>query len=158
MPNSRKPTRLWKRCVCQFPLRIPANLTSWPSQLIDASKAWRDAWTDILKYQSNLTHELEVIYQPIVAHSKDADFQPSHVPAETPRLQMQRVSNLVAQYSELKNDMLEEVKAMDDRIIRPAQDARVSIAPMKKTIKKREDRKVCAVARVRQRKALIEAL
>jgi hypothetical protein len=87
-----------------------------------------------------------VLYQPIVAHTKDGDFQPAHVPADTPRLQMQRVSDLVGQYSELKNDMLEEVKAMDDRIIRPAQDARVGITPMKKTIKKREDRKVGHVA------------
>ena len=46
-------------------------------------------------------------------------------------------------YTELKNDMLEEVNLVDDRIIKPATDARDYIHPMKKVIKKRQDRKVC---------------
>ena len=55
---------------------------------------------------------------------------------------MQRVSSIKAAYGELKNDMFEEINQMEDKIIKPAQDARVSIQPMKKTIKRREDRKV----------------
>ena len=40
-------------------------------------------------------------------------------------------------------DLLEEVNQVDERIIRPATDARDYIHPMKKVIKKRQDRKVC---------------
>ena len=39
--------------------------------------------------------------------------------------------------------MLEEVNMVDTRIIRPATEAKEFIQPLKKVIKKREDRKVC---------------
>ncbi|KAF2100811.1 hypothetical protein NA57DRAFT_54884 [Rhizodiscina lignyota] len=114
--------------------------------LIDASQAWRDAWTDILKHQANLTYELEGIYSPIIATFKDDEgnerHEPAHRPIQTPRLPMQRVAHLRTAYAELKKDLLEEVREMDEKIIKPAQDARAAIQPMKKTIKKREDRKL----------------
>jgi amphiphysin len=45
-------------------------------------------------------------------------------------------------YYELKTDMLQEVEQVDRRLIGPAKDAQTSLKPIKKTIKKREDKKV----------------
>ncbi len=45
-------------------------------------------------------------------------------------------------YSGLKDDLTKEVVAIDTQIIDPATDARKCLAPIKKTIKKREDKMV----------------
>ena len=55
---------------------------------------------------------------------------------------MERTSKLQNAFDELRTDLLEEVTVIDTRIIKPAQDARDSIYPMKKVIKKRGDKKV----------------
>ncbi len=55
---------------------------------------------------------------------------------------MQRTAKLSQGYEELKTDLLEEVSMADARIIKPATEARDWIQPLKKVIKKREDRKV----------------
>lgn len=52
------------------------------------------------------------------------------------------MARLQEAYGELKNDMLDEINMMDSRIIRPAMDAKESLQPLKKVIKKRQDRKV----------------
>ncbi len=96
-----------------------------------------------------MSHELEVLYMPI---GGDGEMQPSHTPVDTPTDQMERVSGIREAYSELKNDMLEEVKQMDERIIKPAQDARAGIAPMKKSIKRRDDKKVSKGTTLRKRR------
>ena len=55
---------------------------------------------------------------------------------------MERTTKLQVAYAELKADLLEEVNLVDTRIIKPAMDAKEWIQPLKKVIKKREDRKV----------------
>ena len=45
-------------------------------------------------------------------------------------------------YEELKNDLMDEVNQVDARITKPASEAREYLQPMKKVIKKRQDRKV----------------
>jgi len=45
-------------------------------------------------------------------------------------------------FSELKTDMMEEVKDIEKKLIIPAKLARDALKPMKKSIKKREDKKV----------------
>ena len=46
------------------------------------------------------------------------------------------------EYEELKNDLMDEVNLVDNKMIKPAQEAKDCLQPMKKTIKKREDRKL----------------
>ncbi|KAE9986106.1 hypothetical protein BLS_000039 [Venturia inaequalis] len=106
--------------------------------LIEGSKAWRDAWSDILNRQSAMLSEYLHIYSDIVTAegAKDA----SH--ALTPRTTLERVNVLKSHYMELKTDMLAEVAMVDKRIIEPAKDAKVSVKQYKKVIKKREDRKL----------------
>lgn len=46
------------------------------------------------------------------------------------------------EYEDLKKDLMEEVNMVDIKMIKPAQEAKDYLQPLKKTIKKREDRKV----------------
>ena len=108
-------------------------------QLIDACKAWRDAWTDILTVQQRVIYDFQELYAPIVEANENYE---GHIPKETPRPTMMRTVKLQQAYMELKNDLLEEVNLMDTRIIRPAMEAKDHIQPLKKIIKKRMDRKV----------------
>ena len=79
------------------------------------------------------------MYQPIVGAGEGYS---GHEPQVTPRSTMERVAKLQEQYIELKTDLLEEVNTVDERLIRPATESRDYIQPMKKVIKKRQDRKV----------------
>ena len=60
----------------------------------------------------------------------------------TPQLLLERTFKLKECYSELKTELLEEVGVIEERILKPATDARTSIAPVRKTIKKREAKRV----------------
>lgn len=79
------------------------------------------------------------MYAPIVGA---ADSYHGHQPVHTSEGTMTRTVRLREEYEELKKDLMEEVNMVDEKIIKPAVDARDSLALMKKTIKKREDRKV----------------
>jgi amphiphysin len=57
---------------------------------------------------------------------------------------MERVAGLQEAFSELKTDMMEEVKDIDRKLIIPAKLARDALKPMEKAIKKRDDAKVRA--------------
>ena len=108
------------------------------SQIIDASKAWRDSWRDILGTQQRLVHGFEAIYAPIIGANEEYE---GHIPVMTDEITMARTSKLQAAYDDLRTDLLEEVGMVDTRIIKPATDARDCIQPLKKVIKKRGDRK-----------------
>ena len=83
--------------------------------------------------------EFEGIYHPIIGSSEsenDVEY------AETPEAIVQRTRHLKEIYEELKDTVLDEVSMVDDSLVRPAMDAKDSIQPMKKVIKKRQDKKV----------------
>ncbi|KAI9743387.1 MAG: hypothetical protein M1818_003233 [Claussenomyces sp. TS43310] len=108
------------------------------TRLIDATQAWRDAWKSILGVQLGIVTAYEELYNPIVGasegHTRD--------PVITPQQQLQRTSKLKQAYAELKDDLLEEVNLLDARIIKPAQDAKDNIKPLKKVIKKYDDKRL----------------
>lgn len=56
--------------------------------------------------------------------------------------QLDRTAKLKVVYADLKTDLLEEVAMMDARIIKPATDAKDFLQPLRKTIKKRENKRV----------------
>jgi hypothetical protein len=111
-------------------------------QIIEDTKAWRDAWISILTYQGRLVHEFEVLYAPIVGNSGPSNTRPSEV---TPEATLARTNRLYEEYESLRKDLLEEVGAVDDRMIQPAQQVKEFLMPLKKTIKKRDDKKVCII-------------
>ncbi|APA10875.1 hypothetical protein SS1G_03461 [Sclerotinia sclerotiorum 1980 UF-70] len=108
------------------------------NMIIEASKAWRDAWVSMLSTQLNTATSFEELYQPIVGTS-DAH---RDNPAVTPRQQMSRTIKLKETYAELKTDLLEEVMMMDSRVTKPATEAKDFLQPIRKTIKKRENKRL----------------
>lgn len=108
-------------------------------QIVDASKAWRDSWRDILGTQQRLVHGFQTIYSPIIGSDENYS---GPEPVITPTSVMDRTAMLQESYVGLRDDLLEEVDTIETRIIKPAIDAKDSIQPLKKTIKKRGDRKV----------------
>lgn len=114
----------------------------FPLQIIEDTKAWRDAWTAILTYQGRLIHEFEGLYAPILGNSDASNARPS---VATPETTLARTNRLYEEYESLRKDLLEEVSAVDDRMIQPAQQVKELLVPLKKTIKKREDKKVSIV-------------
>ena len=89
----------------------------------------------------------QTIYEPIVGASEAYNGpQPFVTPAST----LSRTTKLQSAYEELKADLLEEVNMVDMKIIKPAMEAKDWIQPLKKVIKKREDRKVRLSPALRQ--------
>jgi hypothetical protein len=80
----------------------------------------------------------EELYEPIVG-SSDGYGQP---PVMSTPEQLERTSKLRTAYAELKTDLLDEVGMMDSRVIRPATDAKEYLQPIRKTIKKRENKRL----------------
>jgi amphiphysin len=81
--------------------------------------------------------EYEGLYDPIVGAS---DYARPAVP--TPEDQLTRTFRLREVYSDLKDELVDEVASIESRIIKPASDARDYILPIRKTIKKRENKRV----------------
>lgn len=84
-------------------------------------------------------NEFEILYAPIIGAGEDYH---GHQAVETPDSTMTRTIRLREEYEDLKRDLMEEVNMVDTRMIKPAQEAKDYLQPLKKTIKKREDRKV----------------
>ncbi|KAL2062086.1 hypothetical protein VTL71DRAFT_6352 [Oculimacula yallundae] len=108
------------------------------TKIIEASKAWRDAWVSILGINVSTTTLFEELYNPIVGagdgHGRD--------PVMTPRAQLDRTSKLKDVYTDLKTDLLEEVNMMESRVIKPATEAKDHIQPIRKIIKKRDNKRL----------------
>ena len=84
-------------------------------------------------------HGFQSMYSPIIGAD---DEYSGHEPIETPHEIMNRTTKLSTAYEDLRTDLLEEVATIDTRVIKPAQEAKDCIHPMKKVIKKRGDKKV----------------
>ncbi|WEW56403.1 hypothetical protein PRK78_001846 [Emydomyces testavorans] len=108
------------------------------TKIIDSSKAWRDAWSSILTYQARLLQEFESLYHPIVGSSEPT----AHPPAITPEATLMRTARLNEEYESLRVDLSEEILSVDVRMIKPAMEAKDYLQPMKKVIKKRDDKKL----------------
>ena len=79
------------------------------------------------------------MYAPILGAG---DSYQGHQPVDTPESTLSRTAKLKEEYTDLKKDLMVEVGAVDEKMIKPAIEAKDSLGIMKKTIKKREDRKV----------------
>lgn len=83
--------------------------------------------------------EYDDLYNPIVG-ATDAYHGHDHLP--TPDAQLQNTQKLRQAYQELKNEMLEELHMVDARIVSPAKTAKDYIAPLRKVLKSRENKKL----------------
>ncbi|RAH75378.1 uncharacterized protein BO66DRAFT_467113 [Aspergillus aculeatinus CBS 121060] len=108
-------------------------------RIIEFTSAWRDAWSSLLIHQNRMLAEFNALYAPILG-SSDSSTGPKAAP--TPRETLARTNKLREQYEELRRELLADITAVDERMIKPATQAREYLIPMKKTIKKRDDRKL----------------
>ena len=108
-------------------------------QIVESTQSWRDAWISIATYQSRLIDEFDGLYGPIIGSSETPS---NHNAVDTDPVRLARTNRLRKEYDELRNDLIEELGAVDTRMTKPASQAKESLAPMKKTIKKRNDKKV----------------
>ncbi|KAK5656552.1 hypothetical protein OQA88_4531 [Cercophora sp. LCS_1] len=108
------------------------------AQLIDNSKLWRESWLSLLHSQFQMVTEFEALYDPIVGATDGLGRET----APTPQLLLERTFKLKEEYSALKAELLTEVTVIEERVLKPATDAREYIAPIRKTIKKRENRRL----------------
>ncbi|KAK1998147.1 SH3 domain-containing protein [Colletotrichum falcatum] len=108
------------------------------SKIIENTRTLRDAWVAMVTSQSAIVKEYQGLYDPIVGAS-EGHARPG---IETPRLQLDRTFRLSGAYSDLRDELVGEVTAIDSQVIRPATEAREFIQPLRKTIKKRENKRV----------------
>lgn len=85
-----------------------------------------------------IVKEYEGLYDPIVG-ATEGHGRPS---IATPQQQLDRTFKLREAYSDLKDELIEEVAAIDAQVIRPATEARDYLQPIRKTIKKRENKRL----------------
>lgn len=116
-----------------------ANSEQVLTQIIDASKHWRDAWVQTLASQVRMVESFAELYNPVVGSSGEGSDRDHVLSSEQ---QLSRTANLVQAYTELRDDLLQEVHQVDSRIIKPANEALAAIKPIKKTIKNRETKRL----------------
>lgn len=89
--------------------------------------------------QQRFLCEYDTLYAPIVGA---ADDYAGHVPLQTPQHLISRTNRLKTEYEELKKDLMEELNAVQTRMIGPAQEARDNLQIARKVIRRREDKKL----------------
>ncbi|KUI64141.1 hypothetical protein VM1G_10908 [Cytospora mali] len=107
------------------------------TRIIESAKSWQESWINLVNSQLDIADIYANLYDPIVGAS-DGHGRPS---APTPELQLHRTFKLKETYTDLRTELSEEISSIEVRIIRAGNDARASIAPIRKTIKKREDKR-----------------
>ncbi|KAJ5919727.1 hypothetical protein N7454_009562 [Penicillium verhagenii] len=108
------------------------------TKIIESTNAWRDAWGSIATFQSRVADEFDGLYAPIASSSETPTQRQSY---NTPPAILARTNRLRRDYDELRTDMVQELTEVESRMIRPATSAKDYLAPVKKTIKKRNDKK-----------------
>lgn len=82
--------------------------------------------------------EYDGLWDPIVGASEGL----GKLAAPTPELQLEQALHLKEVYTELRIDLLEELELIEVRVVKPASQAREYIDPMRKTIKRRENKRL----------------
>ncbi|KAH8648377.1 SH3 domain-containing protein [Xylariales sp. PMI_506] len=109
------------------------------AKLIDNARSWRDSWVNLVNTQLGVVTEYEGLYDPIEGTGRGNNAKDA---VATPELQLHRTFALKQAYTELRTELLDEVTQIDSSIVRPATDARDCLAPIRKTIKKRENKRL----------------
>lgn len=107
-------------------------------QLIDGNKSWRESWVSLVTHQLAIATEYQGLYDPIAGASDGH----GSVPEPTPELQLQRTYRMQQAFTELRDEMLLEVTEIEPLVIKPAVDAHEAIQPIRRTIKKRENKRL----------------
>ncbi|KAJ5756543.1 hypothetical protein N7533_006086 [Penicillium manginii] len=98
------------------------------TKIAESTRAWRDAWVSIATFQSRMADEFDGFYAPIIGSSETDS---PHRPVETDPALLGRTNRLRKEFDELREEMIQELNTMQ----------KAPWPPMKKTIKKRNDKK-----------------
>jgi hypothetical protein len=116
-----------------FLLTTPASLL----QIIDGTKAFRQAWTDLIQRACGMATDFEIVYQSIPGDpASNARY------AHASREQAAKVHGFREIMAETREVILQELGDTETSVIAPAKEARKHIGVYRKVIKKRQDRKV----------------
>lgn len=107
-------------------------------QIIENTKTWQESWNNLVSSQLDIASVYASLYDPIVGAS-DGHGRPA---LQTPEEQLHRTFALKQAYSELRTELTEGIMSIEKLVMNPALDARNSIAPIRKTIKKRENKRL----------------
>ncbi|KAI0395186.1 SH3 domain-containing protein [Xylariaceae sp. FL0594] len=108
------------------------------AKIIDAAKSWRDSWFSIASTQLGVVTEYDGLWDPIVGASEGL----GRPPAPTPQAQLEQALHLKETYMELQAELVDEMKLIEVKVSRPASEAREYISPIRRTIKKRENKRL----------------
>ncbi|KAL2259849.1 hypothetical protein VTK26DRAFT_6330 [Humicola hyalothermophila] len=108
------------------------------AKIIENARLWMDSWSSLVTTQLQVVAEFDGLYDPIVGASDGHGRQA----APTPQPQLERTFKLKAAYSEHKTEVIGELALIEDHVLKPAADARDCIAPIRRTIKKRENKRL----------------
>lgn len=105
---------------------------------MEEARSLRDSWHRMTMAQLGAATEYVTLYDPIVGasdgHGRRAE--------PTPEPLLIRSFNLRQAYSDIKDDLVSEMAAFDLDVIKPGNDARDAIQPLRRTIKKRENKRL----------------
>ena len=106
--------------------------------MIAEARSLRDSWHTMVVTQLGTAGEYVTLYDPI--HGATEGGARRSEPA--PELQLNRTFNLQRAFEETKDEILTEIQSFEAGVIRPGTEARDSIGPLRKTIKKRENKRI----------------
>jgi hypothetical protein len=108
-------------------------------QIIEAVKAFRVSWTELVQSAAGMATDFESIYEFIPADDEEtnARYRPSRKD-HTAKVQAYKDSMV-----NLRDLMIQEVQAVERSVGIPAKEARKHIEVYRKMLKRREDKKVC---------------
>lgn len=125
--------------------RTPMPSAGYPAtdslsfQLIKDLKAYRNSWEDILKLQYDTSEAFANLYKPIEPSNAP---EMRHQPAVTPSSYMQKCLGMQKLYSETRDDLLQELTLIDQKLVRPVEQAKEATKGLQKTLKHRENTKL----------------
>ncbi|MBE3048307.1 hypothetical protein IMZ48_38545 [Candidatus Bathyarchaeota archaeon] len=111
--------------------------------MIAEARSLRDSWHTMVLSQLGTAAEYVTLYDPISGASDASDGAgPGRRQAAAPELQLTRTFNLRQTLEDNKDELLAEIQTIEAGVIRPGTDARDHIGPLRKTIKKRENKRL----------------
>ncbi|OQO13715.1 hypothetical protein B0A48_01945 [Cryoendolithus antarcticus] len=103
-------------------------------------KKFKEGWEDVLKFQYDASEAFATLYKPIEADDTTVDLR--HKPTPTPQKYMVKCLGMQMTYAELRTELQQEIMMIDSKLIKPAEEAKQQLKPLKRTIKHRENMKL----------------
>lgn len=117
------------------------NLPCFHLQIIEAVKAFRVSWTELVQSAAGMATDFESLYEFIPGDDPDNSDLRYRPTKKEHTAKVQAYKNTMVNVRDL---MIQEVQAVERSVGMPAKEARKHIEVYRKMVKRREDKKVCA--------------